>query len=103
MPKTKKDEQIENLLVDLVRENIIDIDSVDVTRVTLSFLKYFPDRRKAKKVANCKKFDEYWDNLVLNYYTKDRKICIPQDFDTLSFLVMILVAEGVLQVVNCGG
>lgn len=91
--KADLDDEVNNLIA----KRLFGGKERDVARVCLACLFLGANKRKVRKIADCKKFEEYWDNLEKTHYFSEDKTIDIEALDTdIPFVLMIKCAKGTL-------
>jgi len=94
LPEADLDNQINTL----IEKRLFGKEEADLARVCLACLFLGANKSEVRKVADCKNFDVYWNNLARNrYFTKDKKIDIDCLDTDIPFLLMMKCAQGILE------
>lgn len=88
---------INNTLTKLLKDQEIGEKDLDAARVLLTAMVIGPDKAKVKRFANCKDFEKYWENLEKPGVFKDGQVHINIEKGDIEFLMMVNVAEGLMQ------
>ena len=85
-------------VIDLEKKNVYGPELNDVAKVCVACLYLGANKRKVKRLANCKNFEEYWSNLEKNHYFNEDQTINLEDLDTdIPFVMMINCAKGFVE------
>lgn len=89
---------INDLIPKMIKDREIAVEDINATRLCLATLFLGGNKRKVKKVANCRGFNSYWGNLEKSgYFNEKGEVYIDVEKNDIEFIMMVLVAQGKLE------